>query len=168
MQFFFFFFFFNSADGDKRGLVNGSSMLRRCPRLSLGPTRRLHHSVPPHCLLWTTLNDGTQCWTWISSIHWQPPLHQHPVSNHNYRQMVSLVVAPYHCWSVAAWQTPRPHRCTHHPLAAIDTAIELSINYYHYSYGTLFRHDCTSFIASSPPHNHWKFHIQLTNNVLQL
>jgi len=38
MQFFFFFFFFISADGDKRGLVNGGAMFRRCPRLNFGPT----------------------------------------------------------------------------------------------------------------------------------
>ena len=48
MSFFFFFFFLILPRCDKRGLVNGGSMFRRCPRLNLGPTRlySVHYCEP--------------------------------------------------------------------------------------------------------------------------
>ena len=149
-QFFFFFFQFC------RSVINGGWLLVG-PLIQTLPTSELRpHSTAQCTLLQTILT----WWNTVMTLNIKYTLTASPTSHSVSNNYSSFAWCLAYCW---LWKTPIGV-----PSTAIDTTIELSINYYHYSPGALCRHDCTSFIVSSPPKTfNKKFHIRLTNIVLQ-
>ncbi len=68
------------------------------PLIQTLPTSELRtHSTAQCTLLQTTLNDGIQCWTWISSIHWQPPLHHQRCLMTRWFSLLSAMANTHRC-----------------------------------------------------------------------